>query len=122
MLIITTILFLFCNSIAQSDTSAILLTFNEPMKGYELTDPLNYTITDPDNNVIPVYLVKVVPSDSSKTVIFCKRIDYKRTHKVVVTNVKDRAGNLVDPLHNKTTFIFEGITSNINTPVAGLKK
>lgn len=122
MVVIVLILLLSLKGIAQTDTSAILISFNEPMRGPALINKTNYKVTDPNNVRITVYKVKVVPSDSSKVVLFCKRINYKQTHKVVVSNVKDRAGNLIDPLHNKASFIFEGITNNMNTPVAGLRK
>lgn len=122
MRMIVLILLLFLDVIADTDTSAILITFDEPMRGSALTNKANYKVTDPNNVKITVYKVEVVPSDSSKVVLFCERINYNQTHKIVVSNVKDRAGNLIDPLHNKATFIFKGITNNLGAPVLGLRK
>lgn len=120
----TIILFILLalTGIAQVDTSAILLTFNEPMRGAALVNRSNYKITDSANVQIQIFKVKVVPPDSTMVVIYCKRIDYKKTHKVVVSNVRDRAGNLLDPLHDRTTFIFEGIEDSIPIPETTLRK
>lgn len=97
------LLFLFItvfsiNSFAQSsndDTSMVLLRFNEPMSRDGIFNVENYQILSSDNEEVRVYKVGIVEGDTA-VVLFTEKHIKGKDYKVFVSNLKDKAGNLIN--------------------------
>lgn len=75
--------------------SKILLTFSEPMSRETIFDPDNYKVTANDNISVKVIKVGLVEGDSS-VVLFINKDDDWYNFTIVVHNLKDKAGNLIN--------------------------
>lgn len=111
-------------AIAQwSDTtSVILLKFSEPMSMDSLLFAGNYKVQlDNSQEVFSIYKIgllkeeqdsagNIVNSDTSKIVLVTERLPYKKTFIISASNVKDRAGNLIDSEHKAVWYFHNGYT------------
>jgi hypothetical protein len=75
--------------------SKILLNFSEPMSRETIFDPANYIVTANDNIPVEVIKVGVVEGDSSVVLFFDKDEEWI-SFKIIVHNLKDKAGNLIN--------------------------
>lgn len=85
---------------SKSDTSKVLVQFTEPMSKEGIFDINNYKIITEDNVSLTIYKVGVVQGDTA-VVLFTERHPANKSYKLVITNLKDRSGNLIS-LHNNT--------------------
>ena len=113
-------------SVAQwSDTtSVILLEYSEPMSMDSLLHSGNYMILTVDDGKVwkihKVGLVKelkdstgnLVIADTTLVALVTERLPYRKHFEISAANVKDRAGNLVDPNHKTVWFFFNGFAPN----------
>jgi hypothetical protein len=105
-------------------TSVILLEYNEPMSIDSLLHAGNYKILSVDDGKVwqihKVGLVKelqdstgnLVIADTTLIALVTERLPYRESFEVSVVNVKDRAGNLIDPNHRTVWFFFNGFAPN----------
>lgn len=140
MKLLTTILIFFCYSVyPQIDTTSIIcLTFSENMSIDSLCYVGNYKVTDGLGKQIPIYRVGIISSyynhqmvppqmvhikDTSVVGLIVKRLKPKVSYQIVVKNVKDKAGNLINATLNHAGFYFNGLDTNqVKTPRVVLKK
>lgn len=94
-------------------TSKILLTFSEPMSRETIFDPDNYKVTANENISVEVITVGLVEGDSA-VVLFINKEDNWTSFQITVYNLKDKAGNLINPEKNVADF---ATVFNKNTPV-----
>jgi len=87
----------------QADTSKILLRFSEPMSHEGIFNILNYKIIKDDLTPVKIYKIGVVPGDSAVVLYTEKYID-KNGYRIIVSNLKDKSGNLINSEHN-TVFL-----------------
>lgn len=89
-------------SFAQSndnETSKVLVRFNEPMSREGIFDVSNYKIISEDNHELKIYKVGVVEGDTA-VVLFTEKHQLGKAYKVIVSNLKDKAGNLIHQENN----------------------
>ena len=79
--------------------SKILLTFSEPMSRETIFDPANYQLIANENILVEVIKVGVVKGDSAVVLFFDKDEEWIR-FQITVLNLKDKAGNLINPDKN----------------------
>ena len=82
-----------------SDTSKVLLRFNEPMSREGIFDTANYAIFKEDNTQIRIFKIGVVPGDSA-VVLFTEKYIPTGNYKVIINNLKDKSGNKIRENHN----------------------
>ncbi|MBK7631204.1 MAG: hypothetical protein IPJ23_10990 [Ignavibacteriales bacterium] len=80
--------------------SKILLTFSEPMSRENIFDPANYAVTANNNISVEVIKVGIVEGDSAVVLFFDKKDEWISFH-IIVHNLKDRAGNLINTDKNE---------------------
>ena len=80
--------------------SKILLTFSEPMSRENIFDPANYAVTANNNISVEVIKVGIVKGDSAVVLFFDKKDEWI-SFKIIVHNLKDRAGNLINADKNE---------------------
>lgn len=80
-------------------TSKVLVRFNEPMSRDGIFDVSNYKVIDQDNNELKVYKVGVVEGDTA-VVLFTESHLKNKTYRVIVYNLKDKAGNIISQENN----------------------
>lgn len=107
------ILFFLFSITILAQNQLLQLTFSEKMDKTTLLNKNNYTVFDDKLNIIPIEKVGV--SDSI-AVLFLPFLTYKTNYLVRVSNVKDLAGNLIDPQHNSAWFYFNGYDSTLAKP------
>lgn len=95
-----------------SNTHKILLTFNEPMDRSTLFENSNYTVFDDSLDETNIRDVGVLPGDSS-VVVFVDWLWYKTSFAIRVFNVRDVAGNVINPGKNTAWFFFNGYDSTL---------
>jgi hypothetical protein len=79
----------------NDDTSRVQLTFSEPMSRAGIFNVSNYLVLK--DLVTPVQVYKVGIADGDKVVVlFTEKYSPSSTYKVIVNNVYDRAGNLIN--------------------------
>lgn len=83
----------------SSDTSKVLLKFNEPMSREGIFDISNYHIINSDNQIIKIFKVGIVPGDSA-VVLFTEKALRDKPVKISVINLKDKSGNVINEDHN----------------------
>ncbi|MEP0860648.1 MAG: Ig-like domain-containing protein [Ignavibacterium sp.] len=81
------------------DTSKVLVRFSEPMSREGIFDVSNYKIICEDNHEIKIYKVGVVDGDSA-VVLFTEKHQPGKAYRVIVSNLKDKAGNLIHQENN----------------------
>lgn len=77
------------------DTSQVKLTFSEPMSRTGIFDVNNYLVLKDLVTPVEVYKVGVVPGDSI-VVLFTEKYSPSSAYKVIVNNLRDKAGNLIN--------------------------
>jgi hypothetical protein len=116
-------------------TSVILLEYSEPMSMDSLLHTGNYMVLTVDDGKVwrihKVALVKelkdsagnLVVADTSLIALVTEKLPYRKHFEIRAANVKDKAGNLVDPEHKTVWFFFNGFAPNkFETPVVGIGK
>lgn len=92
----------------------LMLGFNEPMDTNSLKHKENYEVFDQSFNVVPVLNVAIgYDSETgickdSLVILLINAPNYKTTYAVRVSNVTDKAGNLIHPEHNSAWYYFDG--------------
>jgi len=84
-----------------SDTQ-VIVSFSEPLNS-EAANPVNFAIT-PDLTVIDAEISKY----DTQVVLTTSPQHVDVLYTVTVSNVQDKAGNLIDPAANSATFSFDG--------------
>lgn len=82
----------------STDTSLVLLKFNEPMSREGIFNTDNYTIYSDDSTPIAIYKVGVVPGDTA-VVLYTENHVAQSSYKIIVNNLRDKAGNLINQNH-----------------------
>ncbi len=82
----------------STDTSMVLLKFNEPMSREGIFNPDNYTIYRDDSTPIAIYKVGIVPGDTA-VVLYTEKHVAQSSYKIIVNNLRDKAGNLIRENH-----------------------
>ena len=116
-------------------TSVILLEYNEPMSIDSLLYAGNYMVlTVDDGRVWKIYKVGLVKElqdstgnlvmvDTTLVALVTERLPYRKSFEVSVANVRDRAGNQVDPERKTVWFFFNGFAPNrFETPVVEVRE
>lgn len=83
----------------NNDTSQVALTFSEPMSRTGIFDVNNYLVLKDLVTQVQVYKVGIAEGDSV-VVLFTEKYSPTSTYKVIVNNVRDRAGNLINQQFN----------------------
>lgn len=98
-------LHLFSNSFSQSisDTSKVLLRFNEPMSREGIFETSNYKILQNGITELNIFKVGIVAGDSA-VVLFVNKVLKDSNYKVIVSNLKDKSGNPISSEHNSFSF------------------
>jgi hypothetical protein len=81
------------------ETSKVLVRFSEPMSHEGIFDISNYKVIDEDNNELKIYKVGLVEGDTA-VVLFTESHQKGKVYKVIVSNLKDKAGNVVSSENN----------------------
>ncbi len=81
-----------------SDTSKVLIRFNEPMSHDGIFDIQNYSIYRDESTPIAIYKVGVVPGDTA-VVLFTEKYVPSTAYKIIINNLKDKAGNIISENH-----------------------
>jgi hypothetical protein len=82
-----------------NDTSKVAITFSEPMSRNGIFDVNNYIVLK--DHVIPVKVYKVgIAAGDSTVVLFTEKYSPTSTYKVIVNNLRDKAGNLINRQFN----------------------
>lgn len=85
------------------ETSKVLVRFNEPMSREGIFDVSNYKVIDENNNELRIYKVGVVEGDTA-VVLFTESHLKGKVYKVYVSNLKDKAGNLISQENNFASY------------------
>ncbi|AFH49195.1 Hypothetical protein IALB_1486 [Ignavibacterium album JCM 16511] len=102
ILLSTSILLSINNTFAQAaepETSKVLVKFSEPMSHEGIFDVSNYKIICEDNHEIKIYKVGVVDGDTA-VILFTEKHQPRKAYRVIVSNLKDKAGNLIHQENN----------------------
>ena len=89
------------STLAQSDEDAymILVTFSEPMSKEGIFDINNYEVLADDSVAVNIYKVGVVEGDTA-VVLYVEKNGEWKNFTIMVTNLKDLAGNLLNYYKN----------------------
>ena len=82
----------------MSDTSRLLVKFNEPMSRDGIFNTDNYTIFRDDKTQIAVYKVGIVAGDTA-VMLYTEKYVSKSSYKLIVNNLRDKAGNIISENH-----------------------
>ncbi|MBK7229249.1 MAG: hypothetical protein IPH97_10390 [Ignavibacteriales bacterium] len=83
----------------NDDTSRVALTFSEPMSRAGIFNVNNYLVLK--DLVMPVQVYKVGIADGDRVVVlFTEKYSPTSTYKVIVNNLRDLAGNLINRQFN----------------------
>lgn len=104
---------------AYSQEQMVLVTFSEPMDRKTFFDVNNWTVYDESLNPVNINRIGVADNDSL-VVVYLPFLSYKTNYIVRVTNVKDKAGNLING-HNSAWFYCDGYNPNETKPYLILK-
>ncbi len=83
----------------SKDTSMLLLRFSEPMSREGIFNPDNYTIYCNDSTQLIIFKVGIVPGDSA-VVLFTEKHKGQASYKIIVNNLRDKAGNFINKKYN----------------------
>lgn len=81
-----------------TDTSVVILKFNEPMSREGIFNTSNYSIFRNDSTPIAIYKVGIVPGDTA-VVLYTEKHLTQFTYKIIINNLRDKAGNLINENH-----------------------
>lgn len=104
---------------AYSQEQMVLVTFSEPMDRTTLFNADNWTVYDESLNPVNINRIGVAGNDSL-VVVYLPFLSYKTNFIVRVTDVKDKAGNLINE-HNSAWFYFDGYNPSETKPYLILK-
>jgi hypothetical protein len=96
-------------SAQATNSTTVLLTFSEPL--LSLSNPLDNPAEDASNySLAPAVTVIGAKLNQSKTQVLLTTLPLAEgiPFTLTVANVKDLAGNLIDPAHHSATFTFQG--------------
>lgn len=99
-LIIIILLFTAVGVCQSTDTLTIRLDFSERMNINSIFDPNNYHITDSLSNRVEIYRVGIT-SDYKSVVLFIKNPRKTGLYNILIFNVADSSGNLIEPFKNQ---------------------
>jgi len=111
----------------QENTSTFLIEFSEPMDTTNLTNINNYSVVD-YNTGEPLPIIKIglvtqlediVITGNKLVAIITNRVTYKHTYHIVVTGVRDMAGNYIAG-NNDDYYYFSGLRPSFGMPSVGL--
>lgn len=98
--------------------SVVLVEFNENMSTEGLRDVNNYRMFDKDSNDVKIYNIGIVNmldgyqiADTSLVALITEKLLNKNEYNVIVSNVKDKSGNLIGD-KNTGWFYFNGYVPN----------
>ena len=101
--------------LAFAQEQKIQLVFNETMDRSTLFNINNYNLYDNQLNEVGVNRIGVAQGDSI-VILYTPFLSYKTNFIVRVANVKDKAGNLINPEHNFAWFYVDGFDSTQVAP------
>lgn len=78
----------------ESDTSKVLVRFNEPVSRDGIFDLRNYTIIKDDSTNVKIFKVGV-SNDNRFIVLFTEKQDPNSSYKIIINNIKDKSGHLI---------------------------
>ena len=113
--------FLLCAIASQAQTKYLMIQFSEPMDSASVATITNYSVLTYELESLPITRVRVSTSDSL-VVLDVQDVAYKTNYIVIVENVKDKAGNLIDPEHNRALFYFDGFDPDRPRPEVNLRR
>jgi hypothetical protein len=96
-------------SAQATNSTTVLLTFSEPLRS--LSNPLDNPAEDASNySLSPAVTVIGAQLNESQTQVLLTTLPLAEgvPYTLTVNNVKDLAGNLIDPANQTTTFTFQG--------------
>ena len=96
-------------SAQATNSTTVLLTFSEPL--LSLSNPLDNAAEDASNySLSPAVTVIGAQLNESQTQVLLTTLPLAEgvPYTLTVNNVKDNAGNLIDPANQSTTFTFQG--------------
>lgn len=102
IIFLISLIFSLYDSFAQvisHDTSKVLVKFNEPMSREGIFDVSNYKIFYEDNHELPIYKVGLVKGDTA-VVLFTEKHQPGKVYRIIVSNLKDKSGNLISQEKN----------------------
>ena len=100
-IIFFTLVLLFSSDIyAQfiSDTSKVMVKFNEPMSRDGIFDIDNYEIYKDEATLIAIYKVGIVAGDTA-VVLYTEKHMPQSSYKIIINNLKDKSGNAISENH-----------------------
>ena len=80
------------------DTSKVLVKFNEPMSRDGIFHTNNYTLFQDNEIPIAIYKVGVVVGDTG-VVLYTEKYNPQSSYRLIINNLKDKAGNLISESH-----------------------
>lgn len=83
----------------ETETSRVLVRFSEPMSHEGIFDISNYKIICEDNHELKIYKVGVVEGDTA-VVLFAEKHQVGKAYRIIVSNLKDKAGNPIKQENN----------------------
>ena len=81
-----------------SDTSKVLVKFNEPMSRDGIFNTDNYLIYRDNETPIVIYKVGVVAGDTA-VVLYTEKYLPKSSYKLIINNLRDKSGNIISDNH-----------------------
>lgn len=100
-IIFFTLVLFYTNAIYSqqiSDTSKVLVKFNEPMSRDGIFDIDNYAIYMDGTTRITIYKVGIVPGDTA-VVLYTEKHSPQSSYKIIINNLKDKSGNVINENH-----------------------
>ncbi|GMU96776.1 Ig-like domain-containing protein [Ignavibacterium album] len=85
------------------ETSKVLVRFNEPMSRDGIFDTSNYKVIDESGKELKIFRIGVVEGDTA-VVLFTESHSRGKVYKVIVSNLKDKAGNLISQDNNFASY------------------
>lgn len=115
------ILFLAVSSVSFAQQHYLHIFFSEKMDSASIRQANNFTIFDDSLNIIPISQLLIAQGDSI-VILKIGALSYKTNFLIRVQNVKDVAGNLIDPEHDSAWFYFDGFDPNQDISNLSIKK
>ena len=86
-----------------SDTSKVLVRFNEPLSHEGIFDIDNYIIYRDNDMPVTIFRVGIVPGDTA-VVLFTEKHFPESTYKIIINNLKDKSGNTISENHKIASY------------------
>ena len=81
-----------------TDTSKVLVKFNEPMSRDGIFNTDNYIIFRDDEIPIAIYKIGIVAGDTA-IILYTEKHFPQFTYKLIINNLRDKAGNIISENH-----------------------